>query len=800
MKGVRLEIKKIVEFYSQGIDGTSIKEAQKSGVTLLNNQLIFDKKTIGKIESGRIVIDDYIQLPDLVENRLDLIQNMLNGLKEMGKAGIETDGIKPDSVLTSVGNKIYIGDSGKYHLFNIGIDMNFNPTPLYQHWMATNHPLSQSVDKLLYEVKKVLPEREFVSLAPVDEVVAKNDELYWNGKLGRLDEHGRFELAENRVKDNIPNSVYDKIEEFQKMGAEEYKRRMNYEKRIRIDVEMNLLVDKKVHGRVIMEDGHKFSIRLNEDSSGLADLLVKAGLQPAIIKVGEIKYSIQKPHSDTTQPIATEKRAVRLEDIGGQKRVLVGEMEIGVWNEVNQKIDLISTLGTPNEKIAKEIERLELDQRSLRINDAAKEAVSRSPEIIALKDQDRAIKVNASACQSPTEFAIAAALHLPEDSKKEIISAETLSDNQKHATLQSAWNSHARNLGKPSMETTPPLSDEQIATTLDKITEDIWVKGTCVLKEITNDPKWTGLIVEDNNEAFVKGYHNQELKPLYDLNTFTFLGNGFIRSNIGDRLDYHDNCVIAQDVQALVAYYQLNRDTIAYDNKVSLFAPADPGSLKLCVLSAALLKPKQIILIGNSELMESVRTYDRYLEGIDIKRISEGEIVANFHQDREISARKSNGRYEALKDAALPGALIDENKKELYLPMCRDVSASGENQGGGTIKVVPGEKATALITIEKGVYIPHVPSGYNDVMFVSNTINNEFIERTKAGDFTVLEPQKNDEVIQKIASKYRVPSSGIIKIDNDDDGLRKQNFKSDKTSDCRVVKAVEETRKAMITI
>lgn len=265
-------------------------------------------------------------------------------------------------------------------------------------------------------------------------------------------------------------------------------------------------------------------------------------------------------------------------------------------------------------------------------------------------------------------------------------------------------------------------------------------------------------------------------------------------------MDYHDNCVIAQDVQALVAYYQLNRDTIAYDNKVSLFAPADPGSLKLCVLSAALLKPKQIILIGNSELMESVRTYDRYLEGIDIKRISEGEIVANFHQDREISARKSNGRYEALKDAALPGALIDENKKELYLPMCRDVSASGENQGGGTIKVVPGEKATALITIEKGVYIPHVPSGYNDVMFVSNTINNEFIERTKAGDFTVLEPQKNDEVIQKIASKYRVPSSGIIKIDNDDDGLRKQNFKSDKTSDCRVVKAVEETRKAMITI
>jgi hypothetical protein len=793
MKAVRQEIKKVVDFYSQGIDNQAMRAAQTETVRLDGDILLAGNNPIAKKEGSKIILSDDIVLSEAVEDRLDLMQKMQKGLDAMEKQGIERNGIDMDSILVSVGNKVFLGESGKYHLFNVGIDMNFNPTPLYNNWSTTKHPLVPVVDKLLVQVKGAIPEKEFVSLVPNSEVVVKNEELYWNGKLGKLDEHSRFELFENRLRDNIPTDVYEKIEEFQKLGAEEYKRRVNYEKRIRVDVDMNLLIDKKVLGKVSMDQNNNPTITLPAGAVGLAELLVKAGLQPGIISIGDQKY---EPVKETTKSEVSQRRVVRLEQSDGSMKVMVGDMVIGSWDAEAQKIELDKRLGTPNESIAKEIEKLELEQREKRMATAMQAALVQNPENIVLKTATEKLEINASACPTPEVFAVAVATQLREDEQSKVVSAVT-DDKKEHNTLEQAWNSHAEKHGKQEMSSLNPLSPERLNQTDQNKESDIWLKGTCILKDVLDDPKWKGILIENEQGSFIKGHHNRELKPIYDLGTFSFLDSGFVRTNIADRIVYHESCVIAQDVQALMAYYQLNRDTIAYDDKVSLFAPADPGSLKLCVLSAALLKPKTIVLIGDKPMAESLEQYKNYLSDIEIKRISEGEVIANFHQEREKSARPSNPRYDILKNADLPGALFDDSKKEVYLPTYKGVLESGRAELVGTLKIVPGENTTALIATDRGVYIPRLPTGVNDPLFVSGTINNEFIERTKAGDFTLLAPQKNNEMIDNLATIYSIPKSNIIKIDDNEDP--KMNYSTGHKNELPQQQEIIESKQATLT-
>jgi len=769
-KLVRDEVKKVIGFYSSNVDTELIESTQKQKITEKGDLIFLDGLQIANWNNGRIVLKKDIGISVNAEDRLEQLQIVGNSITQLLKEGLSIPGINSGSILKIMDNGIYFGEGLKNKVYSVGVGFKITPTPLMNEWDSKKYGFVSVIKELKETVIKIVPEKEVISLSPNGDISLNKNEFYWNGLLGIIGENNRFELNPKRVNDFIPESIYKEIEDFQALGAEGYKKRVNFEKRIRVDVDYNLIVDKQRAGKVISSKDGSTSIEVPANSNELADILVNAGIRSAIIKVGERFYDQVKKIEETNEVAKKEKkRLVSIENRNGLEEVYIGDLKIGIWDSDKREIKIDAGVGVPNVKIAQELKVLEIEYRAKRSEQNTNRLHDSIPLLINVSQGSKNEIINLSAAVTPTEAAILIAASV---AGNEIISHEPLinkiESQEQVNSIQELWNTHASDKGKKTMDSTDKISEVFIHN-VSAPSKSEYLDGTCIKRDIFKDPKWVNLLVDNENGLYLNGYASGELKPLYNISALNYCNEGFIRSNVPSKLPKHDHCIIAQDTQTLLAFYQLNREDLIFNERISLFSPSDNSYAKVTLLSAVLLKPEKITVIGDSDFMKNIESNERYLKGIYIEKINDNEVIKDFHEKQSRINKSSNQMlHDYLKDSNLPSMVIDDLSKHVYLPLSELSDDNTTFISVGTMKIVSNDTANnfSLITNpkSKGVYIPFKPEAKVDKMYVNEFPDSSFIKNVSQNVFSILGTKDSSEEINRIGAKFGISEKNIIYV------------------------------------
>ncbi|MCA6431765.1 MAG: toprim domain-containing protein [Cytophagales bacterium] len=692
-KPINDDISKLKDFLLSGVDGNKIIDAQTQGIYFKKSKAFVGATPIASWDGKNLEVSE-----NLDENIIDRLEVMKEFLKH---------GLNPNMVFMLEGNTLVLNtDKSQYKMFALSVNMQPVELDGYRKFIEVYPILRKTVNTLLEKAISALPDKGVVVMGRGTEFAVYEDSLVWNGKLGHIGDNGRFMLEKNRLDEALPEFVYEEIEKFERVGAEAYRKSINYNKRIRIDLDYNLLIDKHKVGHVVADktSGEIF-IELRNPNKEILEALHAAGVPEKYLKTNgqEVDYStsITAKNSRVDEDMVENICHVKLQD--DKEYLMVGDMQVGIWDSGSGKFKFTSSLGAPHPDILKEVEVLEAKRRSI--------------SLIAFNNEtapDNLIDDRGLLTQIKTEYTI-------EIGEKSSL-ANIIEDKELPIEL------HGEKFERKDAFATE------------------WEHSIWALK---NDPKWSELIVQRNGEVELLGFSAGKKTEVLNVGTDHPIKNGFVRTNLSSL--EHDKVILAQSPKAALTYYLIHRRDLIFNGKVSLFAATDEGQEKMAALSAAMLKPTNLVFVGDEAFLERAGSFSKYFKGqidfIDAKPLM--ELYLPTGDKKHLSVKE----YDVIQDW-----ILDTRKDRIYFPVSAWDGDKFVVTGAG--ELFSKDKKLILSMDSPGVYLSKGHGRTPEILYVASEVNKEFIEHVKMGYATALSPDVNS-----LQLGYAVKHLGFQKLE-----------------------------------
>lgn len=691
------DIAKMRAFLMDGVEGEKIANALDNGLTFKEGKVLRSGSEVARVDGGNLQV-----LSELDHQHMEALET----INVMMRSGLD-----PNNKLQLSGcNLVFVDNSRSWSLYALAANMDIVPLPDRNEFIK-KHPLMEKVlSTWLRKISQVLPSKDIIIPGKGSDFAVYEDTLIWNGKLGRIGEDGRFLLEKSRLTETLPDYVYTQIERFEKMGYEAYQKSINYNKRIRIDLDYNVLIDKTPIGKLSVDSG-QITIQLEKHIPESIEVLRSSGVPESYLQVdgkpveyNPIDLSSEKPTKDEGKKTGL----CHVVNRDGTDMLMVGDMAIGVWNAETGKFDFTSTLGDPHPTILEEVRLMEAKRRL--------ENLTSITAPLSIPVDDRTIEIGSPECEKDLVLPIVATMG---DDIKLLEKVDDL-------TLKERYVEFAFKTGQTEVDENP------------EHTRRFW--------EIRNDPKWEGLFVENENHVEIVGFVSGKKSPIYELSNDHVISPGFIRTNLpSDETPNHNQVVISQSPAIALAFYERNRRDLIFNKHISIFAPTDKTQEKMAALSAAMLKPKEVLFVGGDEFIQRCLYFKKYFKG-EVHTMTTEALSQNNLINKSTGADYNDALVNMAKQ--VPGWVVDAAKNRILFPVSSWDGQKFTVSGAGEITM---KKETTNISVDApGVYI-HVGAGrIPEKLFVSANISQSFFEHIKADHATVLSPDLNSPQLTKI--------------------------------------------------